>query len=675
MEVNVSKQRKNILKQIDDNIEVTNINLAMYDLTPYYNEENCDNSLYEYILLNKNYQRKIEHVEKNIYFSPPQVDALNELIKNDRVIMSAPTSFGKTLIVKEYIYRFKPDNIVYIVPTNALSYELEKSFKENKNFSDYVIYDKLLETLELKDNKKMFIGTQEKYLELDKEIIGDVDLFVIDEAYKLQEKIDGMRAYKLSSTFLDAIINCSKKLFLLTPMATFNGFDSYNFKLFESDFNAVDKVFKIISEDSFYDVFMRYGKNDKTILYCDTPTRINIINDHLVSRCDCKIETNFSNQLKKDIHPDWSVIKLLESGILTHHGQMPKYIQNKMINLFNNDDSYNILVGTNSISEGINTVTKNLFIQPQSNINDKVLLKNTIGRAGRLGEYPIGYIFTTKSIEEEVDSNIEISLAISDSEELKEIEDSKKIEKIEEFSSKYNIDVDFCKQILKKYKISLIKLDNILTELKKDYEYEGISNLPFICNSALGSNYKTNPNDDKLLMKGHLQWFYYNDHEKHQLITMQDKIDFYKMKTHQNISNSEVINLYMRFIYSTLEYNIMPIVNIGLDIYENDNNWQFGKHVVNSLLDCKKKYYNKNYGNLDLDNMPDSYINILNTLKEYGMTSSLNLLNKESIQEIYKYLNVRYSTFDVINAIKYLSQNSSTNSHIFRELVSKYIDF
>lgn len=72
--------------------------------------------------------------------------------------------------------------------------------------------------------------------------------------------------------------------------------------------------------------------------------------------------------------------------------QMPKYVQNRMINLFNENENYHILFGTNSISEGINTVTKNLFIHPEyNNLKDLLLLKNTIGRAGRLGRYPIGY--------------------------------------------------------------------------------------------------------------------------------------------------------------------------------------------------------------------------------------------------------------------------------------------
>lgn len=59
------------------------------------------------------------------------------------------------------------------------------------------------------------------------------------------------------------------------------------------------------------------------------------------------------NQLSADTYTSRLVCrKITWKGVLTHHGQMPKYVQNKMINLFNSDNNYNLLLGTNSISEG-----------------------------------------------------------------------------------------------------------------------------------------------------------------------------------------------------------------------------------------------------------------------------------------------------------------------------------
>ena len=669
-----NKKRKEILLDIDKGSQVDIEELAMYDLTPYIKEKKEPN-LYETIILNKNYQRKVEHISNDIYFSPPQYDALTYLYKNDRVILSAPTSFGKTMIVKEYIFRNKPNNIVYIVPTNALAYELETSFKENINFSDYIIYDKLLSDLTIENNKMFFIGTQEKFLEINNSLLGEIDLFIIDEAYKLQESVDNIRSYKLSETFLNSFILKSKKIFLLSPIAEFSGFDKYNFNYYYSEFNAVEKNYIVLEEKNFYSEFSKCGKKNKTILFCSSPSQINDTYYKLIG-FDNKINvknSKFLSQLKKDIHPNWIVVKLLEKGILTHHGQMPKYIQNKMINLFNNSD-YNILLGTNSISEGINTVTKNLFIHPENSFNDKLLLKNTIGRAGRLGQYPIGYIYSTKNLMSELEGKIKIILAISDENELNEIENSKNNDKVKEFCINNNIDDEDCLYLIKKYKISLQKFGKILNELKKDLKFPGIDSLPFVSKRALGKNYTTDPNIDKFLIKGYLQLYFINNNEKIYLNTFNDRIKYYKSKVDSNSDISEIINLYMQFIYSTLEYNIMPIINIGLDLKQLNDDWPFGNNVIESLEECKKKYYIKNYGSLDIDNLSESHKSIINAMKDYGMTNSIKNLSLDILSEIEGRLNIRYSTSDVIRAIDYLSKNSINNQNFFKNLKDKYID-
>ncbi len=668
-----NQKRKQILLDIDSGKKFNIEDLAMYDLTPYFNESGEPN-LYETIILNKNKQRKVAHIKDNIYFSPPQYEALNFLENYDKVIFSAPTSFGKTMIVKEYIFRKKPNNIIYIVPTNALAYELEISFKENNNFSDYLIYDKLLSD-SIIDNKKMFfIGTQEKFLELNQSLLGKIDLYVIDESYKLQESIDNIRSYKLSETFLNSFVLDSHKIFLLSPIAEFIGFERYNFSHFDSNFNAVEKNYVLLDEKDFFDRFLKEGNENKSILFCSSPAQINETYYKIESYEHEKIKSSFLTQLKQDIHPEWIVAKLLERGILVHHGQMPKYIQNRMINLFNHDKKYNLLLGTNSISEGINTVTKNLFIHPENTVSDKLLLKNTIGRAGRLGKYPIGYIFSTKELESEVENTIQIKLAISEEEELKEIEESKQEDKIQSFCLVYNISEEVCKSLLKKYKLSLTKLGNILNVLMEDLKYFGIENLPFMSKRAIGRNYATIPSIDKYLIKGYLNVYFINDNGTNTYLnTINDQIAYYKCKVNNDTSISEIINLFMQFIYTTLEYNILPIVNIGLDIYDSNTDWKFGVNVIKTLEECRQKYYRKSYGSLEVDNLSESHMSIVNAMKDYGMTNSIKNLSVDILNEIESRLNTRYSTFDVIRAIEYLAINSKDNKAYFEDLKTKYI--
>ncbi len=675
-----NKKRKRILEELDKGKEVSIMELGMYDLTPYFRTDEFDVSLSESIMLNKNSERKIEHVDKELFFSPPQYKALACLFEMDRVILSAPTSFGKTLLIKEYIYKKKPKSIVYIVPTNALAYELEKSFKENEHFSEYVIFDKcsIIENINNErwnEEKLFFIGTQEKFLEIDQSVIGQIDLFVIDEAYKLQDSIKRQRAYKLSETFLDSITRNSKKIFLLTPKATIDGFDKYKFYIFKSDFNAVDKNYVVLEKKDFFETLLSKGKKEKTILFCYSPKQINAAYEEIKNSIGSEINTEFIKLLEADIHPDWSVVKLLKAGILTHHGQMPKYVQNRMISLFNESDKYNILFGTNSISEGINTVTKNLFIHPEYNdMKEILLLKNTIGRAGRLGRYPIGYIYSVVKVEELVENEIIISLAIANEEELSEIEDSKNIEKILQFSEEYDLEFEFCQELLKAYKLSLVKLGKILNVLKTNKDFKSITNLPFLSKQAFKDEYRGELDIDKVLITGYLQNYYYKDEsQKIYLNNFNDRIVHFKRKSKIKLDNTEIINCYMKFIYSTLEYYIMPLVNIGIEIKAKCPNWKFGRNVIESLEDCKSKYYAKTYGGLNVDDLSQAHRLIIGAMKDYGMIGVLKNLNAEILDEIEGCLNVRYSTIDVLRAINYLAQNSNNHGGFFADLKKKYM--
>ena len=91
-------------------------------------------------------------------------------------------------------YITKPQKIVYIVPTNALAYELERSFKENKCFSEYTIFDKCvsiedIDESSLNEEKMFFIGTQEKFLEIDKrEMAKELGVKCGDSAMRIYRK-------------------------------------------------------------------------------------------------------------------------------------------------------------------------------------------------------------------------------------------------------------------------------------------------------------------------------------------------------------------------------------------------------------------------------------------------------------------------------------------------------
>lgn len=673
-------KRKELLMAIDQGEKVSDLALGMYDLTPYFNED-VSKSLVEKIMYINNECRQVGHVlDKKIYFAPHQEEALNNLKKYNKCILSAPTSFGKTLIVKEYIYKTKPKNIIYIVPTNALAYELENSFKSNRVFSDYRIFDRTKSTMDTneKNAKLLFIGTQEKYLEIRNSIVEKIDLFVIDEAYKLEETTKNQRAYKLSETFLDSIINLSKKVFLLSPNANFIGFEKYEFQILEYDYNSVDKVYKVIDKTNFYNVVYEKASDNKTIVYFDSPNDINESIDNFQS-ISKENDNEFIEFLEREYHPSWSVIKLLKKGILVHHGQMPKYIQNKMMNLFISNKNYNLLLGTQSISEGINTPCKNMFIHMSCKTKKMqgLLLKNTIGRAGRLGIYPIGHIFSTENIEELTKNKITISLSISKDEELKEIEQSNDENAIDQLCKKYNIEKEFYENIRKKYHFSLNIISKILEELQNDLIYSNFSSLPYIA-VKIFDEYRWAYIDSKCIC-GVLQYYYYEGNVERYLQTYDDKIKFYRFKDKKNNkgkkkTDTEIMDYYMRFLYSSLENYIVPVANIGYELFQRYPDWMFGENVIECIKNFIDRYNKMIIGIRNYEAFTDEQKIILQTLRDYGIIINNNTINHEMIAEIESRLNIRYSTYDIIRAINYLASNSKNNTERFLNIKKRYID-
>ena len=82
------------------------------------------------------------YIDETISLHPEQMRILNLITENSGMIFSAPTSFGKTFVVFEYIARKSPNCVVLIVPTLALVDEYKQKIirKYKKAFSSYKIY-------------------------------------------------------------------------------------------------------------------------------------------------------------------------------------------------------------------------------------------------------------------------------------------------------------------------------------------------------------------------------------------------------------------------------------------------------------------------------------------------------------------------------------------------------
>lgn len=164
-----------------------------YNRLNQFNNEviNSDNALIEM----KDYAvDELYKTESGFVLDKAQKEVLDEFENADeKLFLSAPTSFGKTFLLKEIIYKHyeKYENIVIVLPTVALLLEVTEDIENfNTQFNlGYSLYNSIYKDLELTE-RNIFILTPERVLRLlaIKPDI-EIDFFFFDEIYKIDEDV------------------------------------------------------------------------------------------------------------------------------------------------------------------------------------------------------------------------------------------------------------------------------------------------------------------------------------------------------------------------------------------------------------------------------------------------------------------------------------------------------
>ena len=412
----IDKMREEYIKALDRGMsksEICSISEDLFNLglTVYSKNYNLESTIYNGLSKSK--------IDKNISLYPEQVHLLQKIKKEDAVIVSAPTSFGKTFCVFEYIIREKPKNVVMIVPTLALVDEyIKKILKKYKDaFNSYNTYINFDEETEYDYNRNnIFILTHDKALENNiYKSIEKIDFLVIDEVYKLQKDSNNDRVLILNLAYY-FLAKKSKKYVLLAPfindVADKEKLDK-NPVLFRTNFSPVvnDVIIEKIDNNN-----QRNKKtkdlidkiiNEKTLVYFPKVIDIpNFVNDIIVSNYpkidieDAYIKS-FINWAKNEIHEDWYLIKAMERGFLIHNGQLPSNgFRMYQLDLYEESKQFNLLFCTSTILEGVNMCAKNIIItNPARSTNsfDAFDFYNLVGRTGRLYQHYLGNAYYIKS--------------------------------------------------------------------------------------------------------------------------------------------------------------------------------------------------------------------------------------------------------------------------------------
>lgn len=149
---------------------------------------------------------------KDIYLHEEQLSILIDLQSKKSVVVSAPTSFGKSLLIEEIVSSGIYNQIVIIQPTLAL---LDETRKKLVNYNDQ--YKIIVSTAQepTKEKSNIFLFTAERVVEYNH--FPEIDFFVIDEFYKLSLSRDDDRAIALNQTF-NKLLKHTNKFYLLGPM-------------------------------------------------------------------------------------------------------------------------------------------------------------------------------------------------------------------------------------------------------------------------------------------------------------------------------------------------------------------------------------------------------------------------------------------------------------------------
>ncbi len=381
-------------QQFKDYEQVIDSLVRQVGLYPYLNQDNLsinDSIAYEI--------HKPEGLSQNIVFHHSQAEVYYSLMKGENIVLSAPTSFGKSLIIDAVIATNKYKNIAIIVPTIALIDETRKRLSKFKDSYKIITYPS-----QKQQERNVLILTQERALELIGSI--SIDFFVIDEFYKLSPtKSDEERCHILNHVFY-LLVKQQAQFYLLGPnieRITTELLANVKYRFIKTDYKTVVSerhMIRLKKEDNAQEKLIELIQtiSEPTLIFCQSPASANRVASLLFESGLFSIDyknIELVNWIKENYHVDWILPNCLSQGIGIHHGKIPRAIAQKCIKLFN-EGNINFLICTSTIIEGVNTKAKNVIIYDNKIARrkfDYFTFNNICGRSGRMFSHFIGNIY------------------------------------------------------------------------------------------------------------------------------------------------------------------------------------------------------------------------------------------------------------------------------------------
>jgi hypothetical protein len=323
--------------------------------------------------------------DADIVLHTAQANVYARLLAGDNVVLSAPTSFGKSLIIDALLASGDFDNVLIIVPTLALIDEIRRRLATRRTGHKIITHPS-----QPQSERNVFVFTSERVLDAS---LPELDLFVLDEFYKLADQDE--RGQILNQVFYE-MRQAGVQYYLLGPNV--EGLSEEVPADLHEEFLRLDEPTVALR---FHDVNFEEDREaslvdlcrnleSETLIYCQSPdsahkTARMLLNagvgepEHLLDEAADWVAENF--------HPDWVIVEALRRGIGVHHGQLPRALGQFIVKAFE-DGRIRLLIATGTLIEGVNTHARHMVIydkkRPGNKPMDQFTYRNISGRCGRM---------------------------------------------------------------------------------------------------------------------------------------------------------------------------------------------------------------------------------------------------------------------------------------------------
>lgn len=322
----------------------------------------------------------------------------------------APTSFGKSSVIVEYIRSLKEkQKIAIIVPTKSLLMQTYKMIRDSNLGYRILMHNEMYN----KDKTFIAVFTQERALRLIKTGNISYDNLIIDEAHNILDKDSRSvllaRLLRLNKNknckivYLSPLVDDIKNLTISNEQSISPHTINFNIKspeLFEYSLDNTllkhNKFFindqntglNVTNFDNYFDLIKKTSQK-KNFLYNYRPIHIEHLAKELLKTTNAVSEnkdiTEIIEILKNEVHEKFYCIPLLRNGIIYLHGKLPDLIKEYLEKKFSDIPQIRYVVANSVILEGMNLPIDNLYIFNTRTLKGKELT-NLIGRVNRLNE-------------------------------------------------------------------------------------------------------------------------------------------------------------------------------------------------------------------------------------------------------------------------------------------------